>query len=169
MIDWAALKQRLSLDESQKDTVVALERAAVAQAERIVQRKLAKQTVTAIIKCSGASAVLPDFPIHSIASLKDEDGDEVEHKLIDKNAGIVRLPQGSGDRYLTCEYVGGYDPVPDDIQAAIVEIVSWNIGRYKGNTIGIRGKKFEGGYDVSLELTIPLNAVRILEAYRSVA
>ena len=56
--------------------------------------------------------------------------------------------------------------VPEDLQFAVLEILAWNAMRFASGAqaIGVRSRTADG-VDTGMEITIPLNAQRILERY----
>ena len=66
----------------------------------------------------------------------------------------------------TCLKATIKEVVPEDLQLAVLEILSWNIARFAsgGQAIGVRSRTADG-VDTGMEITIPLNAQRTLEFY----
>ena len=67
----------------------------------------------------------------------------------------------------TCVKATIKEMVPEDLQFAVLEILSWNMARFAsgGQAIGVRSRTADG-VDTGMEITIPLNAQRILERYQ---
>lgn len=73
----------------------------------------------------------------------------------------------SGRKNVRVLWNGGFTPVPERLQFATIETVAWNLQRFRGaGGIGLRTAKVED-MDYSYEITIPLNALRVFESYRS--
>jgi uncharacterized phiE125 gp8 family phage protein len=74
-----------------------------------------------------------------------------------------------GEKVLKVKYTAGYAPgeVPADLKAACVELVAWNMSRYRGKRIGltgsVRGRAGEGEH---LEMSMPENVKQLLEPYK---
>jgi len=76
---------------------------------------------------------------------------------------IKRVGRFDGVRVI---YAAGYSTgnAPLDLASACLELAAWNMNRYKGRKIGITGNG--RGQGERLELAMPENVLRLLEAYR---
>ena len=90
--------------------------------------------------------------------------------FINPAAALMTLGPVNTARALQISYTAGYacgTNVPDDLQMAIVIIVSYLFGRINANSFGIRGQFNEaGGLSATFELSIPQAAKDILSSYR---
>jgi len=174
LINWEYLTDYLQLEESTKYFAVTLINAASSMAEGHTDRKLKRRDHVELYSGSGKpTIVLRQFPVESISDVRidssGEFGEEtiVEDVRLDAELGIVYRRAGFviGWNNVRVDYRAGYEPVPADLKIAVCEIVDWLWKRVRANQIGIKQIQADG-VNTSYELTMPTNAMRILEFYR---
>jgi len=98
-------------------------------------------------------------------------GDETERTdfVLYGDPGVLALRSGifpEGIQNVRVQYNGGMDPIEERLQFAAIEVVAWNLQRFRGaGGVGLRSAKVDD-WDYAYELTIPMNAQRIFESYR---
>jgi len=83
---------------------------------------------------------------------------------IDPSKTLITVESDPDDA--TCVKSTIKEVVPEDLQFAVLEILAWNVTRFASGAqaIGVRSRTADG-VDTGMEITIPLNAQRILERY----
>jgi hypothetical protein len=180
---WARVKFFGDYKDSDQTLCEYLLNGATEQAELISGRKLKARTITTGTApepdydgTGRTSMICRHFPINSVTHLYIDserafgatteivaadfkiNGEKGELVLFDdeftEGVGNVRL-----------EYSIGFTPIPDLLQNAAVEVVAWNLKRFRSSQIGLRGTSAEG-INISYELDIPLSAKRVFESYK---
>jgi hypothetical protein len=151
LVTWETVKAALGLDDDQQVQAESLISAASQYAQNIAGRLLAAQDVELYLDGTGARELkLPSFPVNSIASLRIDRTHEftvetiVEPEMYSEKNGVIRLYRDTfPQQYRTIYFEGniGYNPVPADLQEAVIEIVAVLISRYKNGGAGIGGLK----------------------------
>lgn len=175
---WARTKYLLNLPDTDQTLVEYLINSASEMAEYHARRKLAARAYTTDLDGPGGTTLLlPNYPINSITSIyEDTDREFDSDTLTDSDdygyysdEGIVERYSGSwttGKKALRITYNGGLSTVDSRLQDAVIEVVAWNLKRYRGSGIGIRSISAPDGMNTAMETTIPLNALRVFESYR---
>jgi len=174
LIAWEKVKAVLNLDDSQQELVAFLISAASTQAEKIADRSLAVRDIdTTIDAHGGREYLLPSYPVNSIQMVLVNDNElQANEYSIKKQTGILRLKEYVPDGWDAIHFKGniGYDPVPEDLQQAVIEIVSVNIRRFatSGGTVGIKSFSANGAITTQYELDIPVSARTVFMSYRGI-
>jgi hypothetical protein len=184
LVSWETVKAILGLDDSQQEFAEFLINAASAQAERQAGRILAARQTTAVMDTDGGSlALLPSYPVVSLDRLcldpdhafpPEKDLAPGEYSLLAEE-GIVRLYRRHFPRAFSCLLFSGalgYNPVPGDLQQAIVEAVAANLRRLGGGgggSVGLKSMTAPNGIGVTYyEIDIPASSRNVFASYRSV-
>jgi hypothetical protein len=151
LVTWETVKAALDLDDDQQAQVESLISAASQYAQNIAGRFLAAQDVELYLDGNGARELrLPSYPVNLIVSLRVDVTHEfastttIEPETYSERNGIIRLYRGVFPlEYRSIFFEGniGYNPVPADLQEAVIEIVAVLISRYKNSGAGIGGLK----------------------------
>lgn len=176
---WARTKLFLGLQDSDQTVVEYLINAVTEEAERVSGRSLKARTVTKDMDGTGReNLMLPVYPINSVTSLYVDDLrvfgastelDEDDDFLVYTDEGMLaHLGSGwpEGRKNVRVTWSGGYSTVPERLQNAVIECVSWNLKRFRGAGIGVRSTSSPDGVNTSMEITIPLSALRVFESYK---
>ncbi len=112
--------------------------------------------------------IFPVYPVNSISSLK-VDGVTIASTdyVLDSQAGIAEfLFEFKPGRYVVeATVTAGYTTIPDDIKAAVLEMIVWNNQRIFTSGFGV--KQVTSGESVtSYELNIPFSAKAVADRYR---
>ncbi len=174
LVTWSTVKARLGLDDSEQTNVEALISVASAAADRYTDRNLAAADYTLLLDGSGSKRLLlPDWPINTVAAVyvdtnrKYGVGSEVTdyvtytHGMLYRAGGWPEQPQA-----VKIECNLGYSTVPADLENAVVELVAYYRARQLDNAIGIRSITSPDGINTAFELSMPMAARTILEAYK---
>ena len=174
LVTWAQVKDVLSLDDDRQELTEFLISAASATAERIAGRFLAARDLEVSMDADGASSfLLPSYPVNRIDTLS-VNGQELlpENFKIDSQAGIIRLRRAVSGWESICEFKGniGYDPVPYDLQQAVIETVSANLRRFAGSggSVGIKQMSANGAITTQYEIDVPVSSRSVFISYRGV-
>lgn len=176
---WARTKLYTGFPDTDQTLAEYLINSATEQAEAVARRLLKARTLTKDLDGSGRPMLtLPVYPVSSVTSVLvdstrafgaatelDEDDDWV---LYADEGMLCHLGSGwpEGRKNVRVTWTGGLDPVDSRLQDAVIEVVAWNVPRFRGKGIGLRAAK-GGDWDYSYELSIPMNAQRVFESYRS--
>jgi hypothetical protein len=176
LLTYAELKTALDFpSDSQQALFEQFINSASAIANKITQRYLKAADYSVTLDGTGtARIVLPDYPINSVSRLAVDEarvfGPETEITNYGTYAdkGILVLFEETFPRSPLCvqvDFNAGFTTVPDDIKAAVIEIVEFLESRRKNNLVGKKTINTDTGVSEAWELQIPLNARRILERY----
>ncbi len=153
------------------------------QAENIAGRFLKARTITTGTAAEPdydgnglASMLCRHFPINSVTHLYIDDerafGATTEILAADfgirgKKGEIVLYETvfSEGVHNVRLQYNVGYVTIPEVLQDAVIEVVTWNLKRFRSSQIGTRGSSSEG-INTSFEIDIPMHAQRVFEYYR---
>ena len=180
LVTWAKVKEVLNLDDDQKELVEFLISAASEQAEKIADRFLAARDVSLKIDAlGGRELLLPSYPVNRTECIcididrrfPPENNLDYDQYSIKEDAGIIRLFNGRfPSRYSAVLFEGniGYDPVPEDLQQAVIETVSANLRRFAGSggAVGIKQISANGAITTQYEIDIPLSSRSVFISYR---
>jgi hypothetical protein len=100
--------------------------------------------VTRVLDGGGVSLILPDYPVLSLTSAGYADGTSItlDDLDLDTSTGIVHWGYNTagrftgGARYVTVTYVAGWQPVPEDLQQAVLELIRHLWDTQRGNKPG---------------------------------
>jgi hypothetical protein len=180
---WARIKYMLGLEEDDRIAAEYIANGVTGSAEVIAKRKIKARSYGPGLCTphdfdgSGRDRMkLPGYPINSIShiyidslrafgSSTEVDSDDI---VIYADEGIVALDGSyftAGMRNVRFEYNGGLAIVPDYIQNAVVECVTWNLKRFRGGNIGMRSIAGDG-VSTTFEIDIPLSARKAFESLR---
>lgn len=168
------VREYLGFDDVDEARIAHLVNAASEMAERHIGRSLALREHDEICDGTGGKRLLlREFPVSLIQSVEIDPagsfgaGTEVTDTRFDGRIGMLYREAGfpAGWRNVRVVYVAGYDPVPEDLQAGVCEVVSWLHKRSVASQIGLKSISGDG-VNTEYELTMPTNAMRIFETYR---
>jgi len=176
---WETAKNMLGFADDQQPAVEFLINAVSAAANRISSRRLKARDYDLHLNGTGRnSIVLPEYPIISLSKVYIDSNQEfppeseINFDMISINAdgGIVRLtnrnfPVGIGNIRIIAKL--GYDPVPQDLELAVLEAISYNRRRLESGTTGMRQVSVDGTVTSQYELGLPLSIREVFEGYRS--
>lgn len=122
------LRERIGLvpgDASRDAQLAAAWGQAIALCETYCDRKLEKATDTEELWPARGSLLVRRYPIESVTSITDASGTVLEssaYQVIDLAGIIVRAGamMGGGGAPLEVVYVGGYEPLPKDLEFAVL-------------------------------------------------
>ncbi len=175
---WARVKEaQAHLKDSDQLFVERLINAATELGEGIAGRRFKARSYQRDIDGTGRERlVLPDLPLVSVSAVYiDSLGvfgaeTEISDVVLYLESGIVARRNGTfplGRQNVRVVYEAGLDPVDERLQFAAIEVVAWNLQRFRGaGGVGLRSAKVDD-WDYSYEITIPLSAQRVFESYRS--
>lgn len=177
LTDFATVKARLPqvLDTDQSE-IEALIDAASALANQYARRRLAAREYTVELDGSGRDTlVLPAYPIGEVSAVYIDsarafpDASAVTDYVRYDDEGILYRAAGwpAEKKNVRVVYTAGLDPVPADLRDAVLEVVAYNLRRFRGDAIiGVKSMSLSQGLTTQYELTIPVNAQRVFESYR---
>lgn len=183
----------LYLEEISPEKVNYVERlinAASGMANRATGRLLKARTYTSYLDSPrGSRLFFPEYPVHAITTINDDENrawsstdtawSSTEYQL-DRESGILDLLDDSfcgAKKALKVVYNAGYGTtttgstvdnatiVPWDLQVAVLETTKFLWNRFSARGVGIRSQSADG-MNIGFEITMPMNAVKILEGYR---
>ncbi len=179
LTSWETAKTMLGFADDQQSVVEFLINAVSATANRISGRRLKARDYD--LRLNGTdknSIVLPEYPIVSLSKVYIDGNrefppeSEIDPDMvsIDPDGGIIRLhdmifPAGIGNVRVIAKL--GYDPVPQDLELAVLEAISYNRRRLESGTTGMRQVSVDGTVTSQYELGLPLSIREVFEGYRS--
>jgi len=179
LVSWEFVKEMLpDAQDTQQLFYERLINAASPQANRIAGRRLKAVDYTEILDGTGDdSIVLPEYPANAITSLYIDTArafgaaTEVTDYLLYSDVAQIVLPSRTFPDSPQCVkvlYNAGLNPVPEDLEIAVLEVVVYNRKRLsgQGNIIGMKSSQVDSTVTMAYELTIPANAQRVFESYR---
>lgn len=166
------------IQDDQQEYAYAMINAASDIANKYSGRKLSARDYTEQLDGNGKTyLLLPQYPINSVTELNiDADREFLAETKISSNDYVLYEGEGAiyyslgfdtGHKNIKVVYNAGYQltAVPNDLKTAVLETISWNWGRLRGNGIGIKTQDMNG-METAYELTVPVNAQRVFESYR---
>lgn len=189
LVTFSECKIALGLDDRDDNFMIFLSIAATYSAENLCLRRLLRKRHTEYFDSLGDTAFfLREYPVREIVSVHEDRAHrfpetsriDPEHYYctpdpVDAEDLIMTLtltpPYGipRGRKSIKVVYTAGYsvEEVPPDIKQSVTEIIAWNQARYRSRRIGATGTIRGSGREAEgLELTIPENALLLLEPYR---
>jgi hypothetical protein len=182
LITWEYAKLHLGLRDEDGDQAVFEDiiNAISQRANAIARRHLRRRTYPAIVvNGSGAPRlILSEYPVASIGRLLADPtrgfGDDREIPgtayHLDAEAGIIELYLGRFPVAIATvrieDLVAGYDPVPDDLQLAVLEGVDVTARRVKDHHSGVRSITAPNAITTQYELALPMTSIVVFESYR---
>lgn len=179
LITWEYAKAKLNLQDSAQAETEDFINSISMRANQIANRLLAQRTKTIFPHGTGSERLLlPQHPVASITHLYiDEDrvfGTDTEilekDYFLDGDAGILYLHSGRFPRGVAVvkivDFVAGYDPIPDDLQLAVLQCLDVTRRRLSAGMVGVRSMAAGGQITASYELSIPMDAAAVFESYR---
>ncbi len=178
LVTWETVKTLLNFDEENKAVVEFLISASSEHAEKLAGRMLSARDVSIMLDSSGGKEILlPSYPVNSVNRIcidcervfpAEKDLSPGAYSV---KSGIIRLYKNYFPKEYDCvlfEGNIGYDPVPGDLQQAIVECVSTNWRRFStvGGNVGIKQISADGAITTQYEIDIPITSRSIFEKYR---
>jgi len=175
IVTWEKVKSILNLDETQQELVEFLITSASIQADNIAGRILAARDVDITIDAHGGREyLLPSYPVNNIEMIKVNDNElQPNEYSVKKQDGRLRFKTHSPNGWDAISFKGniGYNPVPEDLQRAVIETISANIRRFAGSggNVGIKSLAAPGGVtSTNYEIDIPISARTVFLSYRGV-
>jgi len=182
LVTWEQVKAVLNLDDDRRELVDFLISAASAQAEKFAGRFLAARDVSLKMDARGGrELLLPSYPVNCIERIcvdtervfpgdNDLPSDQYGVKM---SAGIIRLYQGefpNGYDVVIFEGNIGYNPVPYDLQQAVIETISANLRRFavSGGGVGVKASTIGGSITTQYEIDVPVSSRSVFISYRGV-
>ena len=182
LVTWALVKEMLDRTDAEQTKIERIINAVSRTANRISGRYLKTRAYTKILDGTGTATVnLGEYPVNSITKLYQDGmrvfGASTEIAATDyaryDEIGSVQLYSGtfpSGIKTVKAIFDAGLGyggaQIPEDLQFAALEAVEWNAKRFLGALgIGEKSKNMGEGVTAQFEITIPLNAQRVFEAY----
>jgi len=170
LVSWDKVKTILNLDDDQKETVEFLISDASTQAEKIADRILAAQDIDITIDGTGGREyLLPSFPVNDTEMVRVNDNELQLNEYSVKKEGILRFKNYKPEGWEAISYKGniGYEDIPEDLQRAVIEIISANLRRFaqSGGNVGIKSFSANGAITTQYEIDIPLTARQTLLKY----
>jgi hypothetical protein len=182
-------KSALGLDDRDDSFTLFLSIAATYAAENYCLRHILRKRHTEYFDSIGDNAIfLREYPVREILSVHEDRQHrfpeacliDPEHyyctpEILDAEDHVSTLtltppyPLPRGRKSIRVIYTAGYpvEEVPPDVKQAVIEIIAWNQTRYRSRRIGSTGTvRGSGRGSEGLELTIPENALLLLEPYR---
>ena len=152
---------------------------ASATADRLTGRALAAQDHVVTIHGSGRRELkVPHYPVQTITDVRIDAGGVFgpETVVIDYDAdlptGFLYRRSGwpDGWRNVRVDMRAGYeiDGAPEDLQAAVAEVIEWMSRRVQEQAIGIRTITSPDGINTAFDLDVPMAARNVFKAYREV-
>lgn len=180
LVSWATARIYLGTtsdplaDEDQLYTE-GLINAASTRANAISGRLLAQRTQTIILDGPGGEiVVLPQFPVASITEVRidtlrafgsDTIVAATDYDFYEDGRLWVTIGTPEARRSIQVTYTAGFDPVPDDLQIAVIESIAYSWKRLQSRSIGTQSITADG-VTTQFEIDIPMPARRIFESYR---
>ncbi len=169
LVTWEAAKAFLGLADADESDVTFLINSISERVKRLTGRVFVEDDYEEYIEGFGDNVIrLAQYPVTEVTALKIDSsrqfGDSTAltstEYLLEAESGVIRLysrvtPRAPGVIY--CDYSAGYEIVPEHIQEAVFETISWNLGRFRGRGIGMESQSAEGVV-VRPTLTIPPSA-----------
>ena len=170
LITWDKVKNILNLADEQQENVEFLISSASTQAEKIADRILAARDINIMLDGTGADVyLLPSYPVNNTFMVKINDNEIQPNEYSVKSDGRLRFKNHKPDGWDAINYIGniGYETIPDDLQQAVIEMVSANIRRFttSGGLVGIKAVSANGAVTTQYEIDIPLTARQIIQRY----
>jgi hypothetical protein len=178
LTDWATVKSLLNLSDDQQSFTELLINSASLKANNLTNRYLKAQVKEELFDGQNL-LILSDYPVNTLTDIRlDPLRAFAENTIISSSnyvlyekEGIVKILYTIIPRLPLClkvTYNAGFNPVPEDLIQAVIEIVKVNIGRIQGNILGVRTQRIDGNISASYELEIPISARQVFESYRSI-
>lgn len=153
--------------------------AASAVADRLTGRTLAAMAHVVVIDGTGSKSLkAPHYPIQSITDVRiDSSGTFGDDTIVtdydeDHAGGYLYRRSGwpEGWRNVRLDMRGGYevDGAPEDLQAAVAEVIEWMSRRVSEQAIGIRAITSPDGINTAFDLDVPMAARNVFKGYREV-
>ena len=152
------------------------------RSEKLAQRKLARATYSDVFSIANdhtSVIAVRNPPISSITSIKEEYNgdfqngstlDPTSYSVVDDGeSGVIRLRDYCFQKGVGCvqvTYVGGYDPIPDDLKKAAIEQVCYEF-RVNPNH-GMRSEQQIGSQTVYTPLELLKYVREVFQSYRVV-
>jgi len=174
LVTWEKVKMILNLDDDEQERIEFLITSASSQAEKIADRILAARDVDITIDASGGREyLLPSYPINSTEMVKVNDNElQPNEYSIKAQDGRLRLKNYAPNGWDAISFKGniGYNPVPEDLQQAVIEMISANRRRFEtsGGLVGIKTMSAGGAVTTQYELDMPISARSVFLSYRGV-
>jgi hypothetical protein len=167
---WEKAKSILNLEDDQRELIEFLISAASSQAEKIAGRVLAARDVEITLDADGREYLLPSYPVNETCSITVNETElQPGEYSVKEQTGILRLKENARG-WDAIVYKGniGYNPVPEDLQQAVIEMISANIRRFatSGGLVGIKSLAANGAVTTQYELDIPVSSRSVFMSYR---
>jgi len=179
LVTWDFIKSLKNTFDDAEDLVIGefLINSISQRVEHLTKRFLPAADYTLTLAGTGRKEIiLPNYPVNSITNLYIDSsrafGAETEIAAADyeleAKTGIIYLYNQTAPKergVVKVVFNAGYATIPEDLQQAVFETFMWNIGRIRGQGIGIESQS-AGGVSVKQALTIPSSAWTVFLDYR---
>jgi len=179
LTSWARTKLFLGLKDSDQTLAEYLINSATDAAESVSGRPLRARTLTKDLDGPGSDVLLlPLYPITTVTTVYHDSARsfgattllaEGTDYLVYEDEGCLRhLGSGWGEdlKATRVTWTGGMATVDARLQDAVIEVVAWNLKRFRSGTIGIRSASAPDGVNTAMEIMIPLHAKGVFESYK---
>jgi hypothetical protein len=169
---WEKVRAVLHLDDDQRETIEFLISAASAQAEKIADRILAARDVDITIDSNGGTDfLLPSWPVNLVEKVTVKGRElKVGGYSLKERSGILRVRERVPEGWDAIGFKGnlGYDPVPEDLQQAVIEVISANLRRFNGpgGNVGIKAMSANNMITTQYELDMPISSRSVFMSYK---
>ncbi|MDO5686757.1 MAG: phage gp6-like head-tail connector protein [Neisseria sp.] len=168
-VDLSALKAQMGIDNARRDgELQAALNGAISAAAAFIGADIALQEYAEQYDGNGKDRlVLRQYPVHQVLSVEIDGKPDAAWR----NDDWLLMAQGAafprGVRNIKVRYTAGYDPIPDDIQAACIMIAQARLNDFENK--GIQSKSLAGETITYSNFTqsrgIPPAALAILQNY----
>lgn len=177
LVTFANAKTYLGLDDTQATLAGLLITAISKRVITLTRRTIKAADYTEYIDGHGDDIILlKQYPVNTVTNIY-LDGDRAfaaasalaaTDYYLNSADGIVELyakTTPEGRRTIKAVYNAGYSTVPEDLQQAVFEALSWNLRRFEGSSIGV-DQQSAGGVSARPSLTIPPSAYAVIIGYK---
>jgi len=174
LVTWEKVKAILSLDDNEQDKVEFLISASSSQAEKIADRILAARDVDITLDAHGGREyLLPSYPINNTVMVRVYDNElQPNEYSVKSQDGRLRFKYLTPNGWDAINFKGniGYNPIPEDLQQAVIETISANLRRFatSGGLVGVKAMSANGAVTTQYELDLPMSARSVFLSYRGV-
>lgn len=175
---WERVQAVLGLDTSEQAKAEFLIDSASAYANRRAGRLLKARSETFVLDGNGrptlllpeAPAVVTELRIDTARVFADSSIILATAYQVFRDEGLLRLYEGTfpaGYGVVRVAGLYGYDPVPADLEQAVLECVAANLRRLSSpGAIGLKNVSVDGATSSAYEVDWPTTAVMVFDSYR---
>jgi hypothetical protein len=186
LVSFDAIQSFLEVEDSEEGLITLLSCSASMEIENFTHRVLCNRVIEEFHDgYNQNSIILKEYPVTLFSSLQiwhrqpvsqfiSMTTDSFHYELNSTGQTEVQLMAHfsfpRGERNIKATYTAGYSPetIPEDLQMAVLETVSWLYKRHKSRQVGVdalideRNTSFRYVYDKSL----PKHVIQLLQPYR---